>query len=109
VVYSVALQVLRNKEEAEDVMQDIFFQLWSKPEAFVLGPGSLGAWLIVVARNRAVDRIRRGKAADSPDDVVLFSRTNLASEAERNLLMDKVRDVLKRLPPEQQKSLVRME
>jgi RNA polymerase sigma-70 factor (ECF subfamily) len=104
-VYSVALRVLKDKEQAEDVMQDIFFQLWSKPEAFVQGRGSLGAWLLVVARNRAIDRIRRRTATESPDDVVLPSRTNLADESERNILMEKVRAILENLPPEQQKSL----
>jgi RNA polymerase sigma-70 factor (ECF subfamily) len=104
-VYSVALRVLKDKEQAEDVMQDIFFQLWSKPAAYVPGRGSLGAWLLVVARNRAIDKLRRRKASDSPDDIVLLSHTDLAAEAERNVLMEKVRDVLKNLPPEQLKSL----
>lgn len=104
-VYSVALRVLKDKEQAEDVMQDIFFQLWSKPAAYVQGRGSLGAWLLVVARNRAIDKLRRRKASDSPDDIVLLSHTDLAAEAERNVLMEKVRDVLKNLPPEQLKSL----
>jgi RNA polymerase sigma-70 factor (ECF subfamily) len=104
-VYSVALRLLKDKEQAEDVMQDVFFQLWMKPDAFVQGRGSLGAWLMVVTRNRAIDKIRRRKANESPDDVVLLSRTNLASEAERNVLMERVRDVLENLPPEQQKTL----
>ncbi len=104
-VYSVAMRVLNDRELAEDVMQEIFFQIWSKPEAIVAGRGSLGGWLMVVARNRAIDRIRRRKPTDSPDDVVLLSNVNLASDAERNLLMEKVRDVLKDMPPEQRRSL----
>jgi len=59
----------------------------------------------VVARNRAIDRVRRRKPSDSTDSVVLASNADLASETERNVLMDKVRDVLKNLPPEQQKSV----
>lgn len=105
IVYSVALRLLKDKQYAEDVMQDTFFQLWSNPDAFVQGRGSLGAWLIVVARNRAIDKMRRRKSTDSPDDVVLFSSTNLASEAERNVLMEKVRHVLKNMPRGQQESL----
>jgi RNA polymerase sigma-70 factor (ECF subfamily) len=104
-VYSVALRVLNDREQAEDVMQEIFFQLWIKPDAFVQGRGSLGGWLLVVARNRAIDRVRRRKPSDSTDSVVLASNADLASETERNVLMDKVRDVLKNLPPEQQKSV----
>jgi RNA polymerase sigma-70 factor, ECF subfamily len=103
--YSVALRVLKDPGQAEDVMQEIFFQLWRKPDAFVEGRGSLCGWLMVVARNRAIDAMRRRKPTDSPDDVVLLSKTNLASETERNVLMEKVRYVLKNLPPEQQKSL----
>jgi RNA polymerase sigma-70 factor (ECF subfamily) len=105
VVYSVALRVLKDPGQAEDVMQEIFFQVWKNPNAFVQGRGSLGAWLVVVARNRAIDSLRRRKPTDSMDDVILTSNTHLASEIERNMMMEKVRVVLKSLPPEQQKSL----
>lgn len=104
-VYSVALRVLKDPGAAEDVMQDVFFHLWENPNAFVTGRGSLGAWLMVVARNRAIDALRRRKPSDSVEDVVLAANTNLASEAERNTIMDKVRIVLNGLPADQQKSL----
>lgn len=104
-VYSVALRVLKDPGQAEDLMQEVFFQLWRKPDAFMQGRGALSGWLMVVARNRAIDTIRRRKPTDSPDDVVLLSNTNLASETERNVLMERIRDVLKDLPKEQQESL----
>jgi RNA polymerase sigma-70 factor (ECF subfamily) len=105
IVYSAALRVLKDPGQAEDVMQDIFFQLWRKPNAFVQGRGSLCGWLMVMARNRAIDILRRRKPTDSSETVVLLSNTNLASETERNVLMEKVRDLLKKLPPEQLKSV----
>lgn len=104
-VYSVALRVLKDPGHAEDVMQDIFFQLWENPRAFVSSRGSLGAWLLVVARNRAIDTLRRRKPSDPVDEVVLPSKTNLASEAECNTIMEKVRVVMNGLPADQQKSL----
>jgi RNA polymerase sigma-70 factor (ECF subfamily) len=104
-VYSVALRVLHDTGQAEDVMQEIFLQLWRKPAAFVQGRGSLGAWLVVVARNRAIDLLRRRKPSDSVDDVVLASPINVADEAERNTMMEKVRRVIADLPAEQRKSL----
>ena len=104
-VYSVALRVLKDPGHAEDVMQEIFFQVWENPKNFVEGRGSLGAWLAVVARNRAIDSLRRRKPSDPVEDVVLPSRTNLASEVERNTMMEKVRAVLDGLPSEQQKSI----
>jgi len=104
-VYSVALRVLNDPGQAEDVMQEIFFQVWRNPNAFVAGRGSLGAWLAVMARNRAIDSLRRRRPTDSVDDVVLASSCDLGSEVARNRLMEKVRGVLKDLPMEQQKSV----
>jgi RNA polymerase sigma-70 factor (ECF subfamily) len=104
-VYSVALRVLKDPGNAEDVMQDVFFSLWENPRAFVSTRGSLGAWLLVVARNRSIDALRRRKPSDPVDEVVLPAKTNLAAEAERNTLMDKVRVVMNGLPPDQQRSL----
>jgi RNA polymerase sigma-70 factor (ECF subfamily) len=104
-VYSVALRVLHDTGQAEDVMQEIFLQLWRNPEAFVHGRGSLGAWLVVVARNRAIDVLRRRKPTDAVEDVVLASSYDLAAEAERNGMMEKVRVILADLPEEQRKSL----
>ena len=104
-VYSVALRILKDSGHAEDVMQEIFFQVWRNSESFVQGRGSLGAWLVVVARNRAIDLLRRRKPTDSVDEVILASPSNLASEAEHNAMMEKVQKVLQGLPPEQQKSM----
>ncbi len=104
-VYSVALRVLKDPGQAEDVMQEIFFQVWKNPGLFVEGRGSLGAWLAVMTRNRAIDAVRRRKPTDPVEDVVLTSSTDLDSEVERNAMMEKVREVLKGLPLEQQKSV----
>ena len=61
VVYSVALRVLRDPASAEDVLQEVFMQIWRSPERFVASRGSLGGWLAVVARNRSIDTLRRKK------------------------------------------------
>src|SRR6202034_326625 len=59
VVYSVALRVLRDPAAAEDVLQEVFMQIWRNPDSFVATRGSLGGWLAVVARNRSIDALRR--------------------------------------------------
>jgi RNA polymerase sigma-70 factor (ECF subfamily) len=104
-VYSVALRVLRDTAQAEDVTQEVFIQIWRNPASFVSGRGSLGAWLVVIARNRSIDLLRRRRPSDSVDDVILPSSTDLAAEAERNTLMERIRGILKDLPGEQQKSV----
>ncbi|HEX3471656.1 MAG TPA: sigma-70 family RNA polymerase sigma factor [Silvibacterium sp.] len=104
-VYSVALRVLKDTGEAEDVMQEIFVQVWQNPGAFVSGRGSLGGWLVVVARNRSIDMIRRRRPSDPVELFALPSSTNLAKEAERNSLLEKIRGVMHSLPDEQKKSV----
>lgn len=104
IVYSVAARVLRDNAQAEDIMQEIFFQLWRNPDSFISGRGSLGAWLAVVARNRAIDVLRRRKPTDSVDDVVLAIGDGVP-EAETNVLVGRVRQVMDQLPPEQRRTL----
>jgi RNA polymerase sigma-70 factor (ECF subfamily) len=65
----------------------------------------LGAWLVVVARNRSIDALRRRKPTDSVEDVVLASSQNLANEAERDVMIEKVRSYMETLPLEQRKSI----
>ena len=105
VVYSVALRVLRDPSAAEDVLQDIFMQIWRKPESFLATRGSLGSWLAVVARNRSIDHLRRRKPTDEVEEMVLASPFNLANDSERNLLMERARGVIVGLPAEQRKAV----
>ena len=105
IVYSVALRVLHDPFEAEDVMQEVLMQVWRGAPSFMVGRGSLGGWLVVVARNRAIDVLRRRHPSDPVDEVVLPAAADLASEAEQNTLMGKLRTIMQELPPEQQKSV----
>jgi RNA polymerase sigma-70 factor, ECF subfamily len=105
VVYSVALRVLRDPASAEDVLQEVFMQIWRNPDGFVATRGSLGGWLAVVARNRSIDALRRKRPTEQVDDMALASNYNLADEAERNSLMEKARSVIVLLPVEQRKTL----
>ena len=105
VVYSVALRVLRDPASAEDVLQEIFMQIWRNPDGFIATRGSLGGWLAVVSRNRSIDALRRKRPTDQIDDMALASPYNLANEAERNSMIEKARGVIYKLPVEQRKTL----
>jgi RNA polymerase sigma-70 factor (ECF subfamily) len=104
-VYSVALRVLRDPAAAEDVLQEVFMQIWRNPGSFTAARGSLGGWLSIVARNRSIDTLRRKRPSVDVDDVPLASSFNLADEAERNSLMELARGVIGQLPREQRKTL----
>ncbi|HEY4379576.1 MAG TPA: sigma-70 family RNA polymerase sigma factor [Acidobacteriaceae bacterium] len=105
VVYSVALRVLRDPASAEDVLQEVFMQIWRNPGSFTAARGSLGGWLSIVARNRSIDLLRRKRPTVDADDIPLASSFNLADEAERNSLMERARGVIYKLPTEQRKTL----
>lgn len=59
VAYSVILRVLRLPGEAEDVLQETFVRVWSRAETYDAALGAPGAWMIRIARNRAIDRLRQ--------------------------------------------------
>jgi RNA polymerase sigma-70 factor (ECF subfamily) len=104
-VYSVALHVLRDPDSAEDVLQEVFMQIWRNPDSFTAARGNLGGWLAIVSRNRSIDALRRKRPTTDIDDVPLASSYNLADEAERNSLMERARAVILQLPREQRKTL----
>lgn len=105
VVYSVALRVLQDTAAAEDVLQDIFLQLWRNPDSFDASRGCLGAWLAVIARHRAIDRLRKRRPETDIDDCVLSSGPDVRNETERTLVIEKVRGVLDQMPREQRTAL----
>ena len=105
VVYSVALRVLRDPASAEDVLQEIFLQIWRNPESFVATRGTLGGWLAVVSRNRSIDALRRKRPTEQVDEMLLPSGFDVAEEAGRNGMKNKARAIIGNLPPEQRKTL----
>jgi RNA polymerase sigma-70 factor, ECF subfamily len=104
-VYSVALRVLRDSGLAEDVTQEIFFQLWRNPGSFSASRGSLVSWLAVIARNRAIDRLRQRRYGEPVDEMIVDSSMNLENEAERSIMMQRVKSILSDLPTDQVQSL----
>lgn len=105
VVYAVALRVLGDPGRAEDVLQEVFLQLWRNPAAFDSARGSLGAWLAVITRNRAIDGLRRRKPETDIEDVMVSVAPDLASEADRSRAAQKVRSVLGAMPGAQRSAL----
>ena len=91
VVYSVALRVLGDTGAAEDVLPEVFIQLWRNPLAFNASRGNLGAWLAVIARNRAIDALRKRRPETDVTDIVVSVEPDLAGDAERARAMEKVR------------------
>jgi RNA polymerase sigma-70 factor (ECF subfamily) len=105
VVYGIALRVLQDTGAAEDVLQDIFLQLWRKPDAFDSSRGSLAAWLAVIARHRSIYRLRKRRPETDLEDCVIVSATDLRDETERSLVIEKVRVVMNEMSPDQRTAM----
>ena len=69
-MFSVAAKILNNTGEAEDVLQEVFVQIWEKAGRFDPKLGKASSWAAILIRNRAIDRIRASQR-----------RTRLAEEA----------------------------
>lgn len=105
IVYAVALRVLGESSAAEDVSQEIFMQLWRKPQLFDSQRGSLSAWLAVVTRHRSIDQLRKRRPQCDIEDVQLFTDIKLDEHVFRSVAMEKVRAVLGSLPHDQRSAL----
>jgi RNA polymerase sigma-70 factor, ECF subfamily len=105
IVYSVALRVLGDTAAAEDILQEVFLQLWRSPDLFDASRGSLPGWLAVIARNRAIDSLRKRRAETEIGEVVVPVIPDLASGAEWSRALEKIRSVLGSMPSSQRTAL----
>ena len=60
-LFSLSFKILGDRWDAEEVVQDAFTTLWKKPQSFDPRKGKLTSWLMVLVRNRSVDRYRSRK------------------------------------------------
>jgi RNA polymerase sigma-70 factor, ECF subfamily len=68
-VFAISRGMLRCKEDAEEVVCDVYTHAWQRAGTYDSSRGTVMAWLAVMARNRAVDRLRQRRAVLSLDDV----------------------------------------
>jgi RNA polymerase sigma-70 factor (ECF subfamily) len=104
VLYGIILKIVHSEELAEDILQDAFIKIWKNVAAYDPSKGTLFTWILNVARNTAIDKIRSQKHKNtsqiqSLDNHVsmLDSQSNMETQVE-HIGLDKVVDSLK---PEQ--------
>jgi RNA polymerase sigma-70 factor (ECF subfamily) len=104
---SVLNRILRDTQAAEEILQDIFFQLWRTAAQFDASRGSLPGWLLVIARNRAISRLRRHNPAGGEEllENTVVLPTNLESNLAQQQLIGKVKSALDNLPKEQRATI----
>jgi RNA polymerase sigma-70 factor (ECF subfamily) len=105
IVYSVALRILGDTGAAEDILQEVFMQLWRSPDTFDATRGSLPGWLAVITRNRAIDSLRRRRPESDITDVVVSNEPDLVGSTEMIRALEKIRGALGQMPAAQRSAL----
>jgi RNA polymerase sigma-70 factor (ECF subfamily) len=107
-VHKVAMAVLNDHARAQDVVQDVFLRLWRRPESFDARRGSLGPFLRVMARSRALDVRREMQAGHRVSDRlrVATERLDVQTDAGHSPERHDVRMALRGLPRGQREALV---
>ena len=105
VVYGVALRILQDTGAAEDLLQEVFLQLWRRPDAFDSSRGSLTAWLAVITRHRSIDRLRKRRPETDIEDCVIAGGSDPRDETERTLVIEKVRAAMNEMSADQRTAI----
>ena len=109
ILFGLILRILHDRQEAEDVLQEAFLQVWRRAADFDESRGRAFTWLVTIARSRALDRLRAlGSRAKLAEEVGHSPREEAGDAAEDALKSEQgtiVRQALAELPEEQRRTL----
>lgn len=111
-LYSLAIKMLANEAEAQDLLQEVFLSVWNKALTYRADRGTVFSWIVTQLRNRAIDRLRSRRRhgelleANAPDLVPNDSATvSSADHCEFNERARQVRSAMEQLDENQRQVL----
>jgi RNA polymerase sigma-70 factor, ECF subfamily len=109
ILFGLLVRILNSREEAEDVLQEVFLQVWRRAADFDEQRGRPFTWLVTLTRSRAIDRLRVLAARQRLADSAAQETTDEASDAVADTLHAEQREIVARalasLPEEQRRTL----
>jgi len=110
ILFGLLMRILNNREEAEDVLQETFLQVWRKAADFDETRGRPFTWLVTLARSRGIDRLRtqasRERVAEAGAREVSEEISDAATDAFKSEQRGLVSDALAKLPDEQKRPIM---
>ena len=110
ILFGLLMRILNNREEAEDVLQEVFLQVWRKAADFDESRGRPFTWLVTLARSRGIDRLRtiasRERVAEAGAREVSEEISDAATDAFKSEQRGLVSDALAKLPDEQKRPIM---
>lgn len=108
-LFGVCWRMLRNREESEEVLQEVFTTVWRRASSFEPARAGALAWLIALTRNKAIDRLRqrRERVLDDPIDLerIPDERSGPSMQAEASQDYVRLSNCLKQLESKQRHSV----
>lgn len=110
ILFSIIVRIVISREEAEDVLQEVFLQVWNKARDFDESRGKAFTWLATLARSRSIDRLRSLGARERAVDEATRETVDVVSDAEIDSMYaekrKRVQHALAQLPEEQRRVLL---
>jgi len=109
-VFALAMRMLRVRSDAEDLLQEVFVQIWRQAQSYSVQRGSPEAWIVNIARSRAIDKIRSIRRMEksfvlTDDPARAESGENVESSAAESEARMAMNSALANLPETQRKVL----
>lgn len=115
-LFGLILSILKKREEAEDILQEVFTTIWQKAEQFDLERGTVYTWIVSLSRNKSIDRLRskvykeQKKQSTSLDDEDVFHPlySNESDPLENTIFKDRAKklyDAMEKLSDKQRQVL----
>lgn len=78
-VYSLILRILKNVEDSEEVTQEVFYSIWKRSSTFDASKGKVMGWIVTIARNKALDKLRSKRHKQETQEISLVE--NMVSDS----------------------------
>lgn len=110
ILFGLLVRILNSREEAEDVLQEVFLQVWRRAADFDEKRGRPFTWLVTLARSRGIDRLRSLAARERVAQAGTREASELVSDAATDAFRSEqrglVNSALAQLPEEQKRTLI---